>query len=697
MHKVKENIIFEKQKVLESATKILKEEYIGLDSVIDNIMDSLSSWYLFPQIQEKPVIVNLWGMTGVGKSSLVKRLTELICYENKYFRFDLGQQNDKSWEVRGKLEELFENEDGIPLILGLDEFQHAKSLNEKGEEIKDSPAKIVWDLLDSGKFSISRGYHSIERIYTTHKKLKFMIHSGVTVENGAVVEHAEKFIEYMRMNWRMNSRSDKASYNTKDLFFFDKDYYEDAFIVAPELFKNEFEVREQFEKLNGPETILFLEQILEYAKSPKTIDCSKSLIFIMGNLDEAYWMSGDLNPDINADEFHENSLKINIAHIKNALRARFRNEQIARLGNNHIIYPAFSSQSFMSLIDLELKKYSVKYKETLGLNIEFDEKIKILIFKEGVFPVQGTRPLFTTINQFISSKIGKVFYEKQVNFPKCNKIVFSANESELIIDFYRKGKLLNKLFEKVELNLEKLRKNRKDDLQAIIAVHESGHAVTCIALQGQLPEYVYSVTADADSLGFMYSKNTLRYISKKMIIKRVAMFLGGYAAEKILFGADNVTTGAQDDFRKATRFVFEMLKSCGMGSKVGTVAVEDIMSNFNLHDSDKDLNKEGEKMLAEAMEMATKALETEKVLLLKLSDYLADHTHIRKPELKAMVDCYAVNKLEGDLEQEVNGYCYRKKLKELVSCDSPTAKVRNEKAEFGFSMNMNNPEKRLDA
>jgi len=64
---------------------------------------------------------------------------------------------------------------------------------------------------------------------------------------------------------------------------------------------------------------------------------SKMLIFISGNIDEAYEMSGDVsNSDIDADVFHEFSKKINIINIKNALTKRFKPEQIARFGNNHI-------------------------------------------------------------------------------------------------------------------------------------------------------------------------------------------------------------------------------------------------------------------------------------------------------------------------------------------------------------------------
>ena len=81
MHNTKlENahFILQKRKNLEEIETQLKEEFIGLDEIIARVIQLITPWYLFPQIQQRPVIINLWGMTGVGKTSLVKRLMDLL-------------------------------------------------------------------------------------------------------------------------------------------------------------------------------------------------------------------------------------------------------------------------------------------------------------------------------------------------------------------------------------------------------------------------------------------------------------------------------------------------------------------------------------------------------------------------------------------------------------------------------------------
>ena len=48
-----------KRTLLTNAVTQLKKEFIGLDNVIDQISNTITAWLYFPELQEKPVIVNL--------------------------------------------------------------------------------------------------------------------------------------------------------------------------------------------------------------------------------------------------------------------------------------------------------------------------------------------------------------------------------------------------------------------------------------------------------------------------------------------------------------------------------------------------------------------------------------------------------------------------------------------------------------
>ena len=156
--------ILQRQDLLVVAKKTLKQEFFGIDNVIDEVVDAASSWFLFPDMQERPVVINLWGLTGVGKSSLVNRLAHLLRFEKRYYHFDLGDRNSSGWTVMSKMEEICDNMNGYPVLIALDEFQHARTLDESGSELYSSSSRIIWQLLDSGKFQISRSTFRIDEI-----------------------------------------------------------------------------------------------------------------------------------------------------------------------------------------------------------------------------------------------------------------------------------------------------------------------------------------------------------------------------------------------------------------------------------------------------------------------------------------------------------------------------------------------------
>ena len=284
--------IIQKQELLNNAKEILKKEFIGIDRVIDEIIDSLSSWFLFPDLQEKPIVVNLWGLTGVGKSALVNRLAPLLQLEEKYYRFDLGDSDNKDLAVKRQLEEIYENVNGYPIMIALDEFQHARTIDEAGKEIDKPASRIVWQLLDSGKFQISRCNHQFAELFDLAIKLRYFLRIGVRVSKGKVTSKKEYFIKEMELEQEYERfHRVEVKLDMNNIFFVPTSFHDDLYSLAKEKFDSPFDVKTGLSKLNGYETLQYLDNIFQFANSPKTVDCSKALIFVLGNLDEAYTMS----------------------------------------------------------------------------------------------------------------------------------------------------------------------------------------------------------------------------------------------------------------------------------------------------------------------------------------------------------------------------------------------------------------------
>lgn len=185
-----------KQSLLQVSRDILKKEFVGIDTVIDKVMDSINTWFIFPEFQETPLVINLWGMTGIGKTALITRLSELLEFNKKFFRYDMGNNSDNSESLKDNLEIIFEYNNGMPCMIVLDEFQYAKTKNDSDSEIDNHYTRIVWDLLDSGKIQAIRYRRAgLEKIATVKNLLSDALDAGVKIKNGIVIENETTFLE----------------------------------------------------------------------------------------------------------------------------------------------------------------------------------------------------------------------------------------------------------------------------------------------------------------------------------------------------------------------------------------------------------------------------------------------------------------------------------------------------------------------
>ena len=130
-----EELIVRRQQ-LERVRHDLKEQFLGLDTIIDEIMAMIMPWYLFPESQRRPTIVNLWGLTGSGKTALVHRLVELLDYTRLFTHLDMGEfESDSASWMREILTNDLEFFGGKPALICLDEFQFARTLDGSGQEL----------------------------------------------------------------------------------------------------------------------------------------------------------------------------------------------------------------------------------------------------------------------------------------------------------------------------------------------------------------------------------------------------------------------------------------------------------------------------------------------------------------------------------------------------------------------------------
>jgi cell division protease FtsH len=316
---------------------------------------------------------------------------------------------------------------------------------------------------------------------------------------------------------------------------------------------------------------------------------------------------------------------------------------------------------------MELAKIAEQLFRHQGIKLHFDPSVHDLIYNEGVYPTQGTRPVFTTIHHIVSTKLGRVVTEMILKELAVSSIVFKAKERHLIAEYYENESKIHMLSIPHPLNLENLRKSKQDDVQAITAVHEAGHAIISAMLLKTVPEVIYSNSAEVGTGGFVYTKFKWKYISRKEITNRLALFLGGFEAEKFVFGEENTTTAAEDDIEKATSFITEMLKQCGMGKLPIAYQAKHPNTRNYIHDEAGSISNEAEAWILKAMTLAAKTLKEQEVLLLKMADYLCDNRQMNKQQTTEMLKQHAYNFDLNTLIENGDLLFYRNHLKEKVA------------------------------
>ncbi len=107
----------------------------------------------------------------------------------------------------------------------------------------------------------------------------------------------------------------------------------------------------------------------------------------------------------------------------------------------------------------------------------------------------------------------------------------------------------------------------------IIAVHEGGHALVAYHLPYADTVNRVTILPRGQSLGvtqFIAEEDRYNY-SREMLMTRIAVGLGGRVAEELTFGADQVTTGAENDLQVVTNLARRMVTRWGMSERVGVV------------------------------------------------------------------------------------------------------------------------------
>jgi hypothetical protein len=514
--------VAERQQRLVAARGELKSYFIGIDGVIDDLCDSIAVWYTMPEVLTRPVIVNLWGMTGVGKTDLIRRLVAALDIQERFVEVELSNGDSTTWHtsVASRLADSPAMR-GEPAMLLFDEIQRFNTIDQDGKPLTNTKFSDFWELLSDGRLS-----------RRDNNDFDLMMASVFTSA---------------RHRRQMRERGEEVTDDTIGVW--EAQSLKRSFGVSGNL--------EQLAEMSYDDAIAVMQTARTDKRIYEPIDCSKCLVIISGNLDEAFTMSRETaEADVDADIFHAFTSQITMVDIKRALIRRFKPEQVARFGNIHLIYTSLKRGDFEALIGREVGRVVRSTHEAFDIELTVSPAVERLIYRNGVFPVQGVRPVFSSVADVLESHVAKLLFA-----------AILSDATEIALDYDEQSReLIGSVGSDTSRYaysgpIDAIRVNTLPDKVANVAVHEAGHAVAYGVLFGLAPLQVTARVASTYVAGFTFPHQI--YQTSQSILDQVRVLLAGGLAEEVVFGSEHASIGRVADREKATELIIDYVRRYG--------------------------------------------------------------------------------------------------------------------------------------
>ncbi|HHL43139.1 MAG TPA: ATP-dependent metallopeptidase FtsH/Yme1/Tma family protein [Hellea balneolensis] len=229
-----------------------------------------------------------------------------------------------------------------------------------------------------------------------------------------------------------------------------------------------------------------------------------------------------------------------------------------------------------------------------------------------------------------------------------------VNEAALLAARRNKRKVTMREFEdardKVLMGAERRSLSMTEEERANTAYHEAGHAIVGMNMPGSLPIHKATIIPRGRALGMVQYLPERDQISqsREEMIARMAMAMGGRAAEELKFGYDKVTSGAASDIEQVTRIARAMVTEWGLSDKVGPIAykntdVDSFMPGIGRGsaispETARLIEDEIKRFVTDAHETAISVLKKKKKDWYKLAEALLEYETLSGDEIKNLLE-----------------------------------------------------------
>jgi cell division protease FtsH len=214
--------------------------------------------------------------------------------------------------------------------------------------------------------------------------------------------------------------------------------------------------------------------------------------------------------------------------------------------------------------------------------------------------------------------------------------------------------------DKVLMGAERRSMVMTEEEKELTAYHEAGHALVGLYVPGNDPLHKVTIIPRGRALGVtMNLPERDRYGYKKSELEaKLAMMFGGRVAEGLIYGPENITTGAGNDIQQATNIARAMVTEYGMSEKLGPLRYNDNQEEIFLGHSvartqnvssatAKIIDEEIRRIVEESENLARKVLTEHMDILHKVAKALLEYETLNGSEVEALLKGEEIDRSEA--------------------------------------------------
>ncbi|KAI0082664.1 ATP-dependent metallopeptidase Hfl [Panus rudis PR-1116 ss-1] len=193
-----------------------------------------------------------------------------------------------------------------------------------------------------------------------------------------------------------------------------------------------------------------------------------------------------------------------------------------------------------------------------------------------------------------------------------------------------------------------------DEVKKMTAYHEGGHALVALYTDGAMPLHKVTCVPRGHALGItsQLPQDDRYSVSLKEYLAEIDVCMGGRVAEELIYGPENVTSGASSDIKHATRTARAMVKSWGYSSKIGPVYFNEREDSISPMKQDE-IENEVRSLLIAGETRVTDLLKSKQEELHRLANALVEHETLDVEEVKKVIKGEPIRNINDVIKDDI--------------------------------------------